>query len=318
MAKINLGRAVGIVEQLKYVLDKISKKHPQYEFEPTHYNEIRKQNDETQTITKEEWVRGVNVYDGPFLLGEITFGVYVGKENKHGEHPEAFGISSHKVKKLRGDRGTIITADPGAAVRHALKVLTKKTIPQICKETAYNIVQPLGSLAYNATYKMREMVYYVGDEVVINFIEHKLFGVPLTIPNSFRFNEEKKGAYDNWVAAKQIADAVEPSGRKSQRGYAVSCLRDGSILVVNLEEYSACSRNKTLDTETDKYATMYRSFEDLPEHIQDRVAVLKVAEAHEPVFNMGVRTSHETMDFPQFFVLSEADQQEYPHAASTV
>lgn len=310
MAKIVLGRATGVLPPLMYVIDRIMKKHPDYEFEASNFIE-RQEVDKP----KELWARSVDVYSGPDHLGGVSFGIYQGKENKDGEHPEAFGIFSHKVQKQRGDRGTIITADPAAAVRHALKVLGKKSTAHLAEDLRSDVLNGLNGISYRHTYALREMVNYNNDEVTVNFVEHKLFGAPLTLPKTFRFREENKGAYEGWLAAKQMAAAVEDS--RATRGYAVEFLRDESIRVLDVEKHRLAKTSKELDKEDADYLVRYKSFDDLPKYLQDRIAVLKIAEHKDPIFNTGVRTTEKNEPLYKFYIVSEADIARHPYEDTT-
>lgn len=310
MAKIVLGRATGVLPPLMYVIDRIMKKHPDYEFVADVLLE-RQKGDEP----KEVWVCSVDVYSGPDHLGGISFGVHQGKENKDGEHPEAFGIFSHKVQKQRGDRGTIITADPAAAVRHALKVLGKKSTAHLAEDLRSDVLNGLGGINYQHTHAMRGMVNYNIDEVTVNFIEHKLFGAPLALPKTFRFREENKGAYEGWLAAKQMTAATEDS--RATRGYAVAFLRDDSIRVLDVEKHRLAKASGEVNKEDADYLVRYKSFDDLPKYLQDRIAVLKIAAHKDPIFNTGVRTTEKDEPLHKFYVVSEADIARHPYEDTT-
>lgn len=310
MAKIVLGRATGVLPPLMYAIDRIMKKHPDYEFVADALLE-RQKGDEP----KEVWVRSVDVYSGPDHLGGISFGVHQGKENKDGERPEAFGIFSHKVQKQRGDRGTIITADPAAAVRHALKVLGKKSTAHLAEDLRSDVLNGLGGINYQHIYAMRGMVNYNGDEVTVNFIEHKLFGAPLALPKTFRFKEENKGAYEGWLAAKQMTAATEDS--RATRGYAVAFLRDDSIRVLDVEKHRLAKASGELNKEDADYLVRYKSFDDLPKYLQDRIAVLKIAAHKDPIFNTGIRTTEKDEPLHKFYIVSEADIARHPYEDTT-
>lgn len=309
MAKIVLGKAKGVVPPLAHLIDKVANKRPHYEFVALYF--LTKDTGEGS----ETWVTKVTVYDGPDIVGHLSFGEHRGKENKDGEYPEAFGITSHKVKKERGERDTLITTDPSAAVRQALKLLGKKPNSAILHDIIERMRRGTGSIMYHANYGLRELVNYQTEDMALILVEHMMFNTPLKLPKPFMFNKDGRGNYDRYLAAKQINEAA--CDARSVRGYAVSFLRDNSIRVVNLHDY----RNEKLTTvgEDFKCMTHYRGFDELPKYIQERVAVLKIAEHREPVFNMGVKVSTSEEELQLFYVLPETDIQEYRHEnAATV
>jgi hypothetical protein len=308
MAKIILGSAKGIVPPLKFVLDKLSKKRPTFEYEVSNTYTTAKYSDD---VSQEKLVNAVMVYDDAEQIGEISFGVYEGKENKDGVKPEAFGIQSHKVEKRRGTRNVLITADPAAAVRNALKLLSGKDPYQIAMGIMNTVTAPISSIAYNARHELAYKISYNTEISQLGYVEHALFGTPLTLPSDFRMEDKKKvrSCYDNYMAAKQIDRAVASNTRSASfaTGYAVASLKDDSLHVVDFAKYheyqNKIKGNKVTDAEPD-FLNRYRTFDSLPKHIQDRVAVLKVAASREPIFNIGVRVSDD--DEPQtFYVLHE-------------
>ena len=317
MPKIALGRAAGVLEPLQYVIDKIAKKHPHYKFEAD-FNDmtvIRKSDD-----TKEHWVNQVQVFDDVDPIGSVSYGRYEGKENKNGERPEAFGIASRYVQKKRGNRDTVITVDPAAAVRHALKVFGKPSPVHIAAELANSIHSCVMARDYEWRYIMRELCSYSTDEMTVMFVEHKIFGREITLPKSLRFNEEKKSQYDTYLAGRQIMKALadDRSRGVAPRGFAVQYLKDESIRVVDIGAFKSLSFSKQDAADVSKYMTRWPSFNHMPEYLQNRVAILKVAQVNEPVFNVGIRVAGDESELHKMFILDESSLEEYPDANITL
>jgi hypothetical protein len=317
MPKIALGRAVGVLEPLQYVIDKIAKKHPHYKFEAD-FNDmtvIRKSDD-----TKEHWVNQVQVFDDVDPIGSVSYGRYEGKENKNGEKPEAFGIASRYVQKKRGTRDTVITVDPAAAVRHALKVFGKPSPVHIAAELANSVHSCIVSREYEWRYAMRELCSFNTEEMTIMFVEHKMFGREITLPKSLHFNEEKKPQYDTYMAGRQVMKAIADDRSRgiAPKGFAVQYLKDESIRVVDIGAFKSLSRSKQDAADVSTYMTRWPSFNHMPEYLQNKIAVLKIAQVNEAVFNVGIRTAGSETEQHQFFILDEASLEEYPDANATL
>lgn len=311
MPKIALGRANGIAPALMYPIDRLSKKRPQYTFEASIIRDLN------VLDKKEAWVHGVDVFDDGEKVGSISYGLLEGKENKDGEKPDAFGISSVHVKKERGERNTIVTADPAAAVRHALKVFGVAPLWETAENMYRECVSSINGCTYQWNYALREVVSYSHDEVFLMLAEHKILGKPLTAPESLKYDESKKGNYDLFLAGKQMMEGIEPptpkgsASRPIPMGYAVRYMRDSSIRVVDLHTLATTMRAKTVKEDT-SYHKRYRSFDDMPKHLQDRIAVLKVAATAEPVFNIGMRMSDDN-EAGRYYVLHESSLKENPY-----
>lgn len=317
MPKIALGRAAGVLEPLQYVIDKIAKKHPHYKFEAEF--------DDMTTIrkpdgTKEAWVNAVNVYDDVDSIGSVSYGRHEGKENKNGEKPEAFGIVSRYVKKKRGNRDTVITVDPAAAVRHALKSFGKPSQTEIAIDIANSVISSINARSYEWRYALREVCSVDHDEIMVIFLEHKIFSKALSLPPSFRYYENKKAQYDTYMAGRQLLNAIRddlPRGHVP-KGFAVQYLRDESIRVVDLSVFKSLSPQAVWKADVSTYMTRWPSFNHMPEYLQNRVAILKVAQVNEAVFNVGIRTAGNETEPHQFFILDESSLEEYPDANTTL
>ena len=318
MANIILGRAVGIVPPLKFVIDKISKKRPTFDFEVVDTVKTHKY---SSNASEEELVSMVSVFEDAECIGKISFGRHVGKENKEGNRPDAFGIESHKVKKRRGAKEVLITTDPNAAVRNALKLLGSRGQYEIASDIVTMVSQRVSSLAYSARYELRYLFEALSlDAIWFGYASNLLLGTPLTLPigveTEFKKEEKKKElkkVFDTLVATTQIEHST-----KSTEGYTVRILRDGSMRVVDIRKYNTYKNNQK-DKREEKpeidFMIRYRVFDDMPKHIQDRVAVLKLAEPREAIFNIGVRVSVDNED-PVFFVIHESKLVEPEHENS--
>ena len=317
MPKIALGRAAGVLEPLQYVIDKIAKKHPHYKFEADFddMTVIRKLDG-----NKEHWVNQVQVFDDVDPIGSVSYGRFEGKENKNGEKPAAFGIASRHVKKKRGSRDTIITVDPAAAVRHALKSFGKPTPVAIATDIANSVISSVNARSYEWRYALREICSFDSDEIMVMFIEHKMFGKSLSLPSSFRYREDKKSQYDTYMAGRQLLNALRddiPRGYVP-KGFAVQYLQDESIRVVDLSVFKSHSQSVISKAEVSTYMTRWPSFNHMPEYLQNKIAVLKIAQVNEAVFNVGIRTAGSETEQHQFFILDEASLEEYPDANATL
>lgn len=302
MPKIPLGYAVGIVPPLAHIIDKLAKKNPTftYQVKSTHKNS-----------NKEQWVDCVSVLDGCDIVGEISFGLYNGKENKNGDKPDAFGIHSDNVKKQRGERGTIITADPAAALRHALKVFKKPNAYAIAASINERTRQFINGQGYTWRYLLREAYNLSDAEAASMFIEAQIYNRPLTLPKTFSLQEGGAAKYETYLASKQI---VEIFDRTAPSGFVVQHMEDDSYRVVNLMAFKSVSSTLVTDEQrtsrVDEYYKHYREFEEMPKFMQERVAVLKISQETEPIYNFGVRFGGTNAWF--FYIFEEGFCDEHP------
>lgn len=304
MPKIALGKAVGVLPPLEHVINRIAKKNPTFTYRVGGTNKNK---------DGEHWVTEVCVLDGCDEVGRVNYGFYEAKENKNGEKPDAFGIKSENVKKERGERKTIITADPAAAVRHALKVFKKPSHYAIACDISERMRNFVSGQSYTWRYILRESFSVRETEVVCMLVENRLYGRPLEVPESFTISEKGGANYETYLAAQQVAAIFDTS---NVSGFGIQYMDDGSYRVVDLAGLKRISINtvpqEQRESRSSEYYKHYVGFNELPRHLQDKVAVLKISEKQDPQYNFGIRFGNEDENF--FYVFAEGYFDEHPSA----
>lgn len=291
MAKVNLNGGAGILPPLGYLIDKISKKRPEFEY-------VSIKQTDTNMVCK------VRVFEGGLFIGELSYAIYNGKQKKNGDTPPAFTIFSDNIKKARGKDRTIVTSNPGAAVRAVIRYFKPPTPATIISDLLVPIPSEVSSIRYKALYAMRAAVSYLDDEVRGIFIEHALFNKPLRLPKLVAIKSDAKEIYMSHIAAKQL-DSTVPTNPAGPKGQLVQFMQNDEIHVIEL------SKAGVPNMELDQVLQKYSSFDALPRYLQDKIAVLKIATAGEPILNIGCRLDIPVDAFPRFLILDDEVKEEH-------
>jgi hypothetical protein len=276
MVKIkNMGMATGVVPELQYVMDKLAIKKPLFEYEVS----------VTREVSDTVWVSGVQVSQDAEVVGDIEFRREAGRINSEGERPDVFLVETHHIKKERGRRNTVVTSDANVAVKTAVKHFAPMSEGDLAQRAHVKVMDLLDTMCYRARSCLQDVITYNGQEMMCYLIER--FGRDnndYPVPQSVVIHADKIHLYDKFLAGKQIQTAYN-GDRLNRKGYAVWTLPDGSYRVLHMN-YKYMEQSNIL--------TRYRNFDDLPQGLQSKIAVLKIAEKDDPIMDIGVKLNLET------------------------
>jgi hypothetical protein len=142
----------------------------------------------------------------------------------------------------------------------------------------------LDTMCYRARSCLQDLISFNGQEVMCYFIERELTGEDVPTPKSVTIQKDKMHLYDKYLAGKQISTAYN-GDRHNRKGYAVWTLPDESYRVLHMN-YAHITSEKVLNR--------YRTFDELPQGLQSKIAVLKIAEKDDPIMDIGVKLNLET------------------------
>jgi len=285
MAKISMGKGTAVRQELEHVLDRLLLKRPLFEFVATAYD--TKTDRETGKVTNT--VMCVEVLQDAERMGEIGYYRDGGRRDSGGNYPDAFKIESIYIKKQRGDRDTTITIDANVAVKTAIKVFAPPTVEMVSDRLVRYAVNELESLCYRWRQNLSEVASYSGQDIMRYMIERHLTGEVLPLPKTCIIEDKKLHLYDTYLAGKQIAEGLKWHQDKRE-GYAVEVLTDKSVRTIPMSYKSKAGEP------TDSIPLVrYRNFEEMPKEMQDKLAVLKIAQENDPILDIGVKINDTLM-----------------------
>ena len=288
MVKIlNMGRATAVVPELQYVIDKIAMKKPLFVFEANDFREV------SNGISTIVFVKSVNVMCDAETVGSIEHRMGGGRIGSDGCAPDAFYVESVHIKRERGRKNTIVTADPSVAVKTAIKHFAPMKEGDQCEKTIRTITDMLESMMYRARNALQEVVSYNGIDIMEYFVERELLGNEPPLPTSLKIQKDKMHMYDMYLAGKQITQAFN-SDRQNRKGYAVWELPDKSVRVLHINYKGNRSYEENVANGIE--LKRYRSFDDLPSDMQPKIAVLKIAERNDPILDIGVKMGNDNIE----------------------
>lgn len=283
MVKIsNMGRATDVVPELQYVLDRLAIKKPLFTYEAYDTRETVNDNGNGTKI----WVRAVTVFQDAEEVGVIDHRLSAGRMGSEGYSPDAFLVESVHIKKERGRRNTVVTTHADVALKTAVKYFAPMLPHDICEKAMRKVNDMMDTVLYRARTCLQDIVSYNGGDMMQYMIEYHLKGNVVPLPKSVVIREDKLFLYHKYLAGNQLREAYA-GDKQNRKGYALWELPDTSIRVlpVNYKVNKSYDANVADGMELKRY----RSFDELPETMKDKVAVLKIAEKGEPIMDIGVK-----------------------------
>lgn len=283
---LNIGKALGVLPQLQYVLDKIAVRKPLYVFQSCKTRCIN-----TALNEVEDWVSEVQVFQDAEVVGTIAYENGVGRMDSNSVKPDAFVVRSTHINKERGRLNAVVTINPDVAVKTAVKHFAPASQDDLCNALIADLSDKLESILYESRSCLSNLVtikefdaraYFV--ELHLNKDTKEKAAIPL--PPSLTIREDRLHLYDVFLAGKNLKEHYG-DGSSNSKGYVVWELPDNSMYVLptRYSRHETHNRNKEKGIELKRY----RNFEDLPISIQDRVAVLKIAKEKDPIIDVGVK-----------------------------
>ena len=218
-----------------------------------------------------ELINSIKVYEDGEAIGSIS----VGRRYRGGSREDVYGVESFRIHKERGSRNTTYVKDIKVAMRNVKKFFTGRQDTELKELIKVNVKRNMEAVMHSAIQAINWSVD--AREIAFNYVmrahqAHKqgdaMVPMPVKIP-SVKDLEKLFSKCDDVLQAKTLDDHY-----KGNNGYGVQTRVDNSIVV-----YSYASDN----------ITKYRSFDDVPTNIQEKLAMFKVLEKNEPYADFGVK-----------------------------
>lgn len=289
MASVNLGKATTIIPQLRELISLVQVKRPLYEFHATGF--VERRDDVTNSVTV--WANEFEVTQDADRIGEIRYERGAGRRTSGGEHPDAFVLRSDNITKQRGRaRNTLVTTNITVALKEVIKTFALPDEGTICNSLIHNVRQEFDNREYSWRRVLNDVASYSGVDVYQWIIESHLKGEVQPMPSSFKVETKNLHLYDKFLAGKELVTTANFNSSKGidRKGIAVKILSDNTIRTVPF------SYDLRMTYEDNGSPLMrYRSFEDMPISMQEKIAVLKIAEQAEPIAGIGVKFDEDLM-----------------------
>lgn len=222
-----------------------------------------------------EYCNRVLVFQDAIPLGGLEFRKDGGRYNPNlGHSPSAYCVLSDNISKQRGERGVLLTSDIAKAMQNAIKHLSMPNAEKMAMAVYKNVRSLVGNLEYKVKTELNECVQYSTREMMRFLAEWFLDGkdTERKLPSFVRIKEESlRNAYEERLALEHVKESFTAS-----KGYAISKLEDDSVLVVSLFT-------------SEPVMHRYRTFEEIPEDIASKYAVLKISEDYQCYRDIGAR-----------------------------
>lgn len=215
----------------------------------------------------------IKVYQDGDHLGSIG----VGDEYRSGRLESVYLVECFRIIKHRGRDGVKATKDITVAVREAKKVFESRSdeeVKNLMKVRVYSMLKHLHGCAENNlrwSFKDTKII----DICISAYVARKqnLAVVELGTQSS-NFTTNKEDMYDNHCSCFLEIDSLCKMV-DSKKGYGIIVREDSSFVVNDISKDSV---------------KKYKSFDDLPDGIKNKVALFKVMDIHEVHQSIGVKT----------------------------
>lgn len=218
-----------------------------------------------------ETISLIKVYEDGEAIGSIS----VDNRYRAGGKEQVYGVESFRIRKERGDRNTTYVKDIKVAMRNVKKFFTGRQDDELKALITNRVTEGMGHVLHMAingvtwSIDSREVAYnYAMQAYHAHKKNESSVPMPVRIPN-VRDHEDLFSKCEGAMQAQQLDDHY-----KGKNGYGIQTRKDNSIVVYS---YTADKVSK------------YRTFEDLPTHIQDKLAMFKVLDESEPYADFGVK-----------------------------
>lgn len=215
-------------------------------------------------------------------IGILDFRKEGGRYNPNlGYSPSSFIITSKNIQKQRGSKNSIETSDIAKAVHTAVKYVAPPTMEQLYDEMHHEVYSDVSDLPYKANkHRISDVVSFTTRDMNMFLAEWAMEGAQATrdFPAFVRVdNENLVKAYEAKLAVDNVMNAFD--GRS---GYMLSRLDDDSVLMAPV-----------LPVNSTPVVTRYRTFEDIPEDVRGKYAMLKIVEPFQVFADVGAKLANE-------------------------
>jgi len=220
----------------------------------------------------------VKVFQGGEELGSIS----AKKDERNGSSVEVYGVESFRIRKERGDNNTTYTMHIKVALRNAKKALVARAKDELAELIFNSVNSSVGNLLSRWDSRVKWTVDQHSLALEYALLAHEArkqgresFSMAAT-PTAYVKNLDKHYAdCDNYLVAKKLHDMMV-----GKKGYGVSIYSNGSLAIYSFNT---------------QVVTKYKSLDEVPTEVQEKIAMFKVINADEPYEHLGCKFDNEMM-----------------------
>jgi len=230
-----------------------------------------------------EFLSSVQVYENGERLGDVGI-AHVYRRNEGG-HVFVYFVDSFRISKERGQHNRTLSKHLKVALRHVNKAFIPRANQELIEQISQHVSYRLGHVMGNNHNQARWCIDCDTEAMNYAYLAYKarLRGettvtLPTVLATSKKRNDNDFDKYmERYDEAKKLTDHYNNIGSNGNIGYAVQGKSDKSFVVCNYDKNDPNTLYK------------YKSLDDMPKHLADKISVLKLLDIDEPVGHIGVK-----------------------------
>jgi hypothetical protein len=235
-----------------------------------------------------KFLYSVEVYENGEHLGNIGI-AHIYRRAEGGNIPVYF-VDSFRISKERGQQNRTFSKHLKVALREANKAFIPRANQELIAQISQHVSFRLGHVISNNYNQARWCIDCDTEAMNYAYLAYKarLRGeTTVTLPtvlstaNSKRNDRDFDKYMERYDESKKLTDHYNNIGGNGNIGYAVQAKADKSFVVCNYDKNDPNTLYK------------YKSLDDMPKHLADKISALKLLSIDEPVGHIGVKLHFE-------------------------
>lgn len=245
-----------------------------------------------------EYLSSVAVYENGERLGDI--GISETYRRTEGGSIYVYFVESFRISKERGHQNRTYTKH----LKVALRAVTKSFIPradvELINQISHHVSYQLGNIVSGNYNQARWSIDCDTEAMTYAFLAYKanLRGeATVTLPSILPTANKRSRDGDDFKKYMELYDEALrlAEHRKNDKGYAVQAKSDKSFVVCNFDKTEPNTLCK------------YKSIDDMPKHLGDKLSALKLLGKHEPVGHIGMKINTDDDPNVEYYYLVSGD-----------
>ena len=217
-----------------------------------------------------------------FQDGEELGSISTKKDDRAGNSVEVYGVESFRIRKERGQSNTTFTMHLKVALRNAKKALTARVKDELADLICNSVKTSVGNLLSRQDSRLKWTVDQHSLALEYSLLAHEarkqnrdVFSMAAT-PTAYVKNLDKHYEdCDNYLVARKLHDM-----QSHKLGYGVSIYSNGSLAIYSFNT---------------QVVTKYKSLDEVPTDVQEKIAMFKVINVDEPYEHLGCKFDNEML-----------------------
>lgn len=244
------------------------------------------------------YLSGVAVYENGERLGDI--GITETYRRNEGGTVYVYFVESFRISKERGSHNRTLSKHLKVALREVNKAFIPRADEELIKQVCNHVGYQLGNIV---GYNQNQARWNINcDEEAMNYAylayKANLRGeTTVSLPSILATSNRRKGDNDDFNKYMEKYDeSLKLSEHyKSDKGYAVQAKSDKSFVVCNFDKTDPNTLCK------------YKSIDDMPKHLGDKLSALKLLEKQDCVGHIGVKIGTDEDPNVEYYYLVSGD-----------